>query len=204
MHSYNNPFIAKSGTIEVICGCMFSGKTEELITQIRRAEIAKLRFQVFKPIVDTRYAADSVASHNQRKWQAINVENAEEILTRIERHVEVVGIDEAQFFDNELPRVAELLANAGKHVILAGLDTDWRGEPFGPMPELIARADIVKKQYAICMVCGAPATKTQRIVASSDQFLLGSTDSYEARCRKHFDPGLSVRMDKQHKPQELT
>jgi thymidine kinase len=175
---------------------MFSGKTEELITQIRRAEIAKLRFQVFKPTVDTRYDNDAVASHDKNKFPAINVVNAREIVRLVDPHTEVVGIDEAQFFDSAIVEVAELLANEGRRVIVAGLDTDWKGEPFGPMPQLICKADIVRKQYAICMVCGAPATRTQRLVPSHQQFLLGSTDSYEARCRRHFDPELSQRLAK--------
>ena len=173
---------------------MFSGKTEELITQIRRAEFARLRYQVFKPEIDTRYANEAVASHNKNKFPAIPVRSAAEILKHLDANTEVVGIDEAQFFDAQIVEVAEHLANEGRRVICAGLDTDWRGEPFGPMPSLMARADVISKQYAICVVCGAPATRTQRLVAQEQQFLLGSTDSYEARCRKHFDPDLSVRM----------
>jgi thymidine kinase len=196
MFDFQRPILTKSGFLEVICGCMFSGKTEALITQIRRAEIARLRFQVFKPTVDTRYANDAVASHNKNRFPAVNVSESAAILDLVEPLTEVVGIDEAQFFDPHIVNVAEHLANNGKRVIVAGLDTDWRGEPFGPMPLLMAKADVVRKQYAVCMVCGAPATKTQRMVASDDQFLLGSTDSYEARCRKHFDPELSLRMRK--------
>jgi thymidine kinase len=199
MHWGGSSLSSRSGFVEVICGCMFSGKTEELITQIRRSEIARLRFQVFKPIIDTRYAADAVASHNKSKFPAINVKNSREILRLVEPFTDVIGIDEAQFFDEELPAIAEALANEGRRVIVAGLDTDWRGQPFGPMPELIAKADIVRKQYAICMVCGASATRTQRLVPHEGQFLLGSTDSYEARCRRHFDPELSVRLDFQSK-----
>lgn len=182
------------GQIEVICGCMFSGKTEALITQIRRAEIAKLRFQVFKPEVDTRYSINEVASHNKSRFPAINVRRASEILGHVAPFTEVIGIDEAQFFDEEIINVAGQLAESGRRVILAGLDTDWKGEPFGPMPGLLAVADVIRKQYAICVVCGAPATRTQRIVSAEGQFLLGSTDSYEARCRKHFDPTLSLRL----------
>ena len=196
MFDSHSALFSRPGTLEVICGCMFSGKTEELIKQIRLAEIAKLRYQVFKPVVDTRYDNDAVASHDESKSPAINVSKASEILNHVERHTEVVGIDEAQFFDELIVEVAEKLAEDGKRVVVAGLDTDWRGEPFGPMPRMIAKADIVRKQYAICMVCGAPATRTQRIVSADEQFLLGSTDSYEARCRKHFDPTLSLRMQK--------
>lgn len=186
--------LSNNGYIEVICGCMFSGKTEALITQIRRAEIARLRFQVFKPEVDTRYAVREVASHDQSRFPALNVRKATDIYKHIEPYTQVVGIDEVQFFDNDITRVATKLAESGRRVILAGLDTDWKGEPFGPMPQLLAVADVIRKQYAICVVCGAPATRTQRIVSASEQFLLGSQDSYEARCRMHFDPDLSVRM----------
>lgn len=182
------------GHIEVICGCMFSGKTEALITQLRRAEIAKLRFQVFKPVVDTRYSQNEVASHNQSRFPAINIRFSEEIYQHIEPYTQIVGIDEAQFFDPNIANVAVKLAESGRRVVVAGLDTDWQGQPFGPMPQLLAIADIIHKQYAICVVCGASATRTQRIVGTDEQFLLGSTDSYEARCRKHFDPGLSSRL----------
>lgn len=189
-------FFSRPGSIEVICGCMFSGKTEALITQIRRADIAKLRYQVFKPEVDVRYAIDEVASHNKSRSPAINVKTSAEILKKVEPLTEIVGIDEAQFFDAGIVAVAQHLAENGKRVIVAGLDTDWKGEPFGPMPQLLAVAEIIRKQYAICMVCGDSATRTQRIVAAQEQFLLGSTDSYEARCRRHFDPELSIRMQK--------
>lgn len=184
------------GQIEVISGCMFSGKTEALITQIRRAEIARLRFQVFKPEVDTRYSTQAVASHNKSQFPATNVRRAVEILDLVAPFTEVVGIDEAQFLDPDITKVATELADGGRRVILAGLDTDWRGQPFGPMPQLLAIADVIHKQYAICMVCGSPATRTQRMVPAEGQFLLGSTDSYEARCRKHFDPELSLRIQK--------
>lgn len=205
MNDLHSPYFTRPGIIEVISGCMFSGKTEALITQLRRAEIAKLRFQVFKPTVDTRYAIHEVASHNKSRFPAINVASAADILRKVDRLSEVVGIDEAQFFDDEIVRVAQILANAGKRVILAGLDTDWKGEPFGPMPQILAVAEVIHKQYAICMVCGSPATRTQRVVAAQEQFLLGSTDSYEARCRLHFDPGLSLRLGKtqQATPQQV-
>jgi thymidine kinase len=193
--SQNSGFsIYSHGQIELICGCMFSGKTEALITQLRRAEIARLRFQVFKPEVDTRYSVDEVASHNQSRFPAVNVQKAHDIYQHIDHYTQLVGIDEAQFFDEEIVDVALKLANSGRRVIVAGLDTDWRGQPFGPMPELLAVADVIHKQYAICVVCGAPATRTQRIVNAKEQFLLGSTDAYEARCRKHFDPDLSLRL----------
>ncbi|MEK6556149.1 MAG: thymidine kinase [Bdellovibrionota bacterium] len=196
MNDLHSPYFSRPGIIEVISGCMFSGKTEALITQLRRAEIAKLRFQVFKPIVDTRYAIHEVASHNKTRFPAINVSSSAEILRKVEPSTELIGIDEAQFFDEEIVRVAQLLADAGKRVLVAGLDTDWKGEPFGPMPRILAVAEVIHKQYAICMVCGSPATRTQRMVAAQEQFLLGSTDSYEARCRRHFDPELSLRLPK--------
>lgn len=202
MFDGHSAIFSRPGTLEVICGCMFSGKTEELITQIRRSEFAKLRHQVFKPVIDTRYEQDAVASHDKNRFPAQNVKTSRDILRLVEPHTEVVGIDEAQFFDPGVVEVAELLANEGRRVIVAGLDTDWKGEPFGPMPVLIAKADIVRKQYAICMVCGAPATRTQRLVASHQQFLLGSTDSYEARCRRHFDAELSIRLAKMNQKQE--
>lgn len=191
-------FFTRPGSLEVICGCMFSGKTEELITQIRRAEIARLRFQVFKPEVDTRYANEAVASHDKTRFPAIPVKQATDILRHLDANTEVVGIDEVQFFDENVIKVAEHLANEGRRVICAGLDTDWKGEPFGPMPRLMAKADVIRKQYAICVVCGNPATRTQRLVAQEQQFLLGSQDSYEARCRKHFDPELSLRLQPTH------
>lgn len=191
----------RHGQIEVICGCMFSGKTEALITQIRRAEIARLRFQVFKPEIDTRYSTDAVASHNKSKFPATNVKSARDILRLVAPFTEVVGIDEVQFFDEDLVAVATELAASGRRVLLAGLDTDWQGLPFGPMPQLLAIADAIHKQYAICMVCGAPATRTQRMVPADSQFLLGSTDSYEARCRRHFDPGLTTRMQTHREPE---
>lgn len=196
MSDFTSSYQQRFGYIEVISGCMFSGKTEELITQIRRAEIARLRFQVFKPAVDVRYSENDVASHDNSKFPATRVRRAREILDLVKPFTDVVGIDEVQFLDDEIVSVAERLASEGKRVLLAGLDTDWKGEPFGPMPQLLAKADVIKKQYAICMVCGAPATRTQRIVAADGQFLLGSTDSYEARCRTHFDADLSLRLAK--------
>lgn len=194
MVEYSPMGLHRHGQIEIINGCMFSGKTEALITQIRRAEIARLRYQVFKPEVDTRYSTDSVASHNKSKFPAINVKAARDILKHVAPFTEVVGIDEVQFFDNEIVAVATELAATGRRVLLAGLDTDWKGNPFGPMPNLLAIADAIHKQYAICMVCGAPATRTQRIVPADEQFLLGSTDAYEARCRRHFDPDFVTRI----------
>jgi thymidine kinase len=180
----------QSGWIEVVVGCMFSGKTEELIRRLRRAQIAKLPLQTFKPRIDDRYAANEVASHNQTRLPSQLVLDAEEILTLVEPQTQVVGIDEGQFLGDELPAVATILAEQGRRVIIAGLDTDWRGRPFGSMPHLMCIAEVVTKVHAICRVCGAPATRTQRLVSSQEDIVVGSAESYEARCRSHFDPEL--------------
>ncbi len=179
------------GSIEVICGCMFSGKTEELIRRVRRAIIARQKVQVFKPALDTRYGIDQVKSHNGLGVEAQPVRRARDILQYVEPDTSVVAIDEAQFFDDELPHVANYLADAGKRVICAGLDLDFRGEPFGPMPVLLCIAERVDKLSAICMASGKPATRTQRIIngrpASYDDpiILIGATETYEARSRQH-------------------
>jgi thymidine kinase len=178
---------------------MYSGKTEELIRQIRRAQFAKQNFQVFKPQIDNRYSVEEVASHNNARFPSTVVESASQILGLVQPHTHVVGIDEAQFFGSDLIRVVETLADQGKRVTIAGLDTDWRGRPFGPMPELMAIADVVRKQYAICVVCGEPATRTQRLVADDGDILVGSTGAYEARCRHHFDPDFVMRLKTQKK-----
>lgn len=183
-----------SGWVEVIVGCMFSGKTEELIKQVQRAGFAKQKWQAFKPQIDARYSETDVCSHDQTKLKCHPISEAWEIPQLVERNTAVVAIDEVQFFDESIVEVTQTLAAAGKRVILAGLDTDWRGRPFGPMPQLMALAEIVRKQYAICVVCGNEATRTQRLVAAQDDILVGSTESYEARCRTHFDPELSVRL----------
>jgi thymidine kinase len=182
-----------AGWVEVIVGCMFSGKTEELIKQVQRAGFAKLKWQAFKPEIDARYSETDVCSHDQTKLPCRPVQSAWEIPPLIERGTQVVAIDEAQFFDESLLEVCQLLANAGKRVIVAGLDTDWRGRPFGPIPQLMAQAEIVRKQNAICVICGSEATRTQRLVAAQEDILVGSTESYEARCRTHFDPELGMR-----------
>lgn len=184
----------RQGWIEVIVGCMFSGKTEELIKQMHRAEYARQSYQVFKPRLDARYSEDHVASHNQTLQKATPIESAEELLRLVEPRTQVVGIDEGQFFGPELVDIVAILANAGKRVVIAGLDTDWRGRPFGPMPALMATAEMVHKQYAICMSCGEPATRTQRLISASEDILVGSSEAYEARCRMHFDPELSNRL----------
>jgi thymidine kinase len=182
-NSYNG------GWIEIVCGSMFSGKTEELIRRIRRARIAKQHVQVFKPALDDRYHVQQVASHNGLQWEAVPVGDAREILERLEQDTTVVAVDEAQFFDWRLSEVCTHLAKRGLRVILAGLDMDFRGEPFGPMPLLMAEAEEVTKLQAICVVCGAPASRTQRLIdgrpAAYDDpiILVGGSESYEARCR---------------------
>ena len=184
----------RSGWIEVITGSMFSGKSEELIRRIRRSELANLRFKVFKPKLDDRYSKDCVASHNNNKISSVVIEDPLEIIRHVDQYTQVVGIDEAQFMGPSIVEVARELADCGKRVIVAGLDTDWQGRPFGPMPHLMAIAEIVDKQHAICMVCGEPASRTQRLVANNGDILVGSTEAYEARCRRHFDPELSLRL----------
>lgn len=174
------------GSIEVICGPMFSGKTSELIRRVERAQIAKQRVQIFKPAIDIRYDKEGVVSHTSRSVKAEPVENAVDILIRLKDSTRVVAIDEVQFFDEAITTVVVKLAARGYRVICAGLDLDYRALPFGPMPTLLAVADEVVKIHAICTVCGAPATRTQRLSKSKEQVLLGETDAYEARCRGHY------------------
>ena len=175
-----------SGSIEVICGSMFSGKTEELIRRLRRAQIAKLNVEIFKPKTDTRYDENSVVSHDLNSIQSTPVENAASILL-LSSNTEVVGIDEAQFFDDQLPEVCNTLANRGIRVIIAGLDMDFQGKPFGPMPELMSIAEVVNKVHAVCLQCGGPATYSYRTVPSESKILLGEKESYEPRCRICFN-----------------
>lgn len=189
-------FHPRSGWIEVICGSMFSGKTEELIRRVRRAVIARQRVQVFKPKLDNRYAASQVASHDGLQYQAEVIEGASEILERLRPDTTVVAIDEAQFFDWQVADVARLLADRGLRVIITGLDLDFRGEPFGPMPLLMAEAEVVDKLHAICVRCGAPASRTQRLINGQPAhytdpvILVGASEVYEARCREcHQVPG---------------
>jgi len=179
------------GWIEVIVGCMFSGKSEELIRRLRRAQIAKQRVQVFKPTIDTRFSAQDIVSHSEQRIQSEPVATSRLLLDRVNRDTEVVGIDEGQFFDLELPMVCNTLADRGKRVIVAGLDQDYLGKPFEPMPQLLAIAEYITKTRAICMVCGNPANHTQRLIHSEDRVLLGAQNIYEARCRQCFDPTLS-------------
>ncbi len=170
------------GWIEVVCGSMFSGKTEELIRRLNRALIAKQKVEIFKPAIDVRYAVDEVVSHNKNSIRSTPVQFANDILL-LAGDSDVVGIDEAQFFDQEIVNVAKLLANNGKRVIVAGLDMDFKAEPFGPMPMLMGIAEFVTKVHAICMQCGGVASYTYRLVSSKEKVLLGEKDSYEARCR---------------------
>ena len=181
---------ANRGWIEVITGSMFSGKSEELIRRVRRAEIARQKVQVFKPLLDTRFAEDFVVSHSDIRYAAENVGSARELLAAVRPDTEVVAVDEGQFFDAELPMILSTLADQGKRVIVAGLDQDYLGKPFEPMPQLLAIAEYITKTLAICMVCGNPANHTQRLVASKDRVLLGAAGMYEARCRHCFDPTL--------------
>ncbi|MCG8456672.1 MAG: thymidine kinase [Holophagales bacterium] len=175
---------ASRGHIEVIAGAMFSGKSEELIRRLRRAEIARQRIQVFKPAADTR--SEGVVSRDNRSLDATAVASSHEMRRRLHWSVQVVGIDEAQFFDLELWRLVVEMADAGMRVIVAGLDMDYRGEPFGPVPNLMAVADYVTKVHAICVQCGEPAQFSQRIAGGQEQVLVGDTESYEARCRRCF------------------
>jgi thymidine kinase len=179
------------GWIEVIVGSMFSGKSEELIRRLRRARIARQRVQVFKPRIDMRYSTDDIVSHGEMRMESMVVDNAHQLLERIEPDTEVVGIDEGQFFDQNLPAACSALADRGIRVIVAGLDQDYLGKPFDPMPQLLAIAEYITKTHAICMVCGNPANHTQRLVVSGDRVLVGAAGLYEARCRRCFDPLLS-------------
>jgi len=178
------------GWIEVICGSMFSGKTEELIRRLRRAQIARQRVQIFKPRIDERYSEDHLVSHSEMRLKSEAVSSADEILQKIDWRAEVIGVDEAQFFDAKLVQVCNQLADLGKRVVVAGLDKDYLGKPFEPMPQLMAIAEYIEKTLAICMKCGNPANYTQRLVDSSDRVLVGATGTYEARCRRCFEPVL--------------
>ncbi|MCH8012489.1 MAG: thymidine kinase [Candidatus Marinimicrobia bacterium] len=180
----------ESGWIEVICGSMFSGKTEELIRRLRRAQIAKQEVGIFKPSIDSRYSENHIVSHNKMKLGSQLVENARQI-PKLAEFSEVVGIDEAQFFDNSLVDVCKQLAARKKRVIVAGLDKDFMGHPFGPIPALLAEAEYITKTLAICMVCGNPANYTQRLTQDTDQVIIGESDIYEARCRNCYE-GLST------------
>ena len=174
------------GSIEVVCGPMFSGKTEELIRRVKRAQIAKQRVQIFKPAIDVRYDVEDVVSHSFQAIKSEPVESAVDILLKLKDSTRVVAIDEVQFFDENIITVVTKLAARGYRVICAGLDLDFRAQPFGPMPTLLAVADEVMKIHAICTICGAPATRSQRLSDQKQKVLLGEKESYEARCRGHY------------------
>jgi thymidine kinase len=182
-----------SGRLEVIAGSMFSGKTEELIRRLRRAEIARQKIQVYKPKIDIRFGKEKLASHSGAEFEASPIESSQDILDLVEDSTTVVGIDEAQFFDEGITSVVQILADRGIRVIVAGLDNDFRGEPFGPMPVLMAQAEEVDKVNAICMVCGNAASRTQRLIdgrpANFDDpvVIIGASEMYEARCRSHHE-----------------
>ena len=180
----------RGGWIEVIAGSMFSGKSEELIRRLRRAQIAKQNVQIFKPAIDNRYSDDHITSHSEMRIPSSNVSTSRELLEAVRPDTQVVGIDEAQFFDKELPAVVNTLADQGRRVVVAGLDQDYLGRPFEPMPALLAIAEYITKTLAICMVCGGPANHTQRLIASRERVLVGATGAYEARCRDCFDPTI--------------
>ncbi len=178
----------KSGWVEVICGPMFSGKSEELIKRIRRAQIARRRVQIFKHGNDSRYDATSIVSHNQQSIPGIAVTDVNDIIALVDDRTEMLAIDEAQFFTDDIVDVVNKLGNQGKRVIVAGLDLDYMGQPFGPMPQLMCTAEYVTKQLAICMTCGEPANFTQRLTQATGQIVVGASETYEARCRRHFEP----------------
>jgi len=171
-----------TGWIEVVCGSMFSGKTEELIRRMRRAVIARQKVEIFKPKVDNRYSSQDIVSHDKQKIKSTVIKKPDEIL-KFALEAQVVGIDEAQFFDNSLVRVCQTLANMGKRVIIAGLDQDYRGKPFGAIPHLLAVAEYITKTHAICVICGNPANHTQRTTDAKERVVVGASDIYEARCR---------------------
>ena len=178
-----------TGWVEVITGSMFSGKSEELIRRVRRAQIARQRVQIFKPRIDDRFTGDQIVSHSDMKMPSQVVASAREILDQVLDRTEVVGIDEGQFFDTGIVQVINTLADRGVRVIVAGLDQDFTGRPFEPMPQILAVAEYVDKTLAICMQCGAPANRTQRLTGSTDRVVVGGAQDYEARCRRCFQPG---------------
>ena len=180
-----------SGWIEVITGSMFSGKSEELIRRLRRAQIARRKVQIFKPAIDSRYSEEHIVSHSEMRMESKLVHSAGEILEGVGADTEVIGIDEGQFFDSSITEVVQALADKGVRVIVAGLDQDYLGRPFEPMPQLMATAEYVDKMLAICMQCGAPANRTQRLVHSTARVVVGGAHAYEARCRRCFSKDIS-------------
>jgi thymidine kinase len=187
------------GWIEVVCGPMFSGKSEELIRRLRRAEIARQRVQIFKPGIDQRYSDDHIVSHSDSKMAAEGVKDWKELEQKLDWRTEVIGIDEAQFLGEGIVDYVVKLADVGKRIIIAGLDTDFLGRPFHPMPELLAVADEITKTLAICIQCGNPAKHTQRLVNSEDLVVVGAAGMYEARCRRCFEPNLAKLIEKREK-----
>lgn len=192
-----NPEI--KGSVEIICGCMFSGKTEELIRRVRKVQYAKKNVMLFKPKLDNRYSKNEIVSHNGLSIKAHVIESPDEMLNRVHAGLNVIAIDELQFFDNDVILAVNRLADAGYEVVGAGLDQDFRGEPFGPMPKLMALAERVTKLHAVCAVCGEPATRTQRLINGEAAFyddpviLVGAADSYEARCRYHHEVPVRLK-----------
>ena len=184
----------RGGWVEVICGCMFSGKTEEMIRRIRRAQIARQEVIVFKPMIDNRYSETEVQSHSNQSIPARLIMDAAEIRQMITDE-QVIGIDEAQFVKGDLPRLVRSLAYQGKRVIAAGLDTDYRGEPFEPVPQLLCEAEFVTKLMAVCHSCGAPAHRTQRLGEAKERILVGGIATYEARCRNCWEPPEDVGVE---------
>jgi thymidine kinase len=194
-----------AGSIEVIVGSMYSGKTEELIRRLRRAQIARQRVEIFKPAIDDRYARDAIVSHSELRIPSRAVKTAQDVL-RFAHEAQVIGIDEGQFLGPDLVKVCERLARRGKRVIVAGLDQDYRGQPFEPMPQLLAIAEYITKTLAICVVCGAPANRTYRKVKRGGRVVVGGADLYEARCRRCFELGglVSAPEDAPGGPDEPT
>jgi thymidine kinase len=186
------PLVPGTGSIEVIVGSMYSGKTEELIRRLRRAQIARQRVEIFKPEIDDRYGRDAIVSHSELRIPSRSIRSAREVL-RHAHEAQVIGIDEGQFLGPELVPVCERLARHGKRVIVAGLDQDYRGRPFEPMPQLLAIAEYITKTLAICVVCGAPANRTYRKVKRGGRVVVGGADLYEARCRRCFELGDRAR-----------
>lgn len=186
------------GWIEVIVGPMFSGKSEELIRRLRRAEIARQRVQIFKPVIDQRYATNGIVSHSGLELASELVNDAHEITAKVQPRTEVIGVDEAQFLGEGVVEVCTKLADLGKRVIVTGLDTDFMGRPFDPMPRLLAVAEEITKLLAICVRCGNPAVHTQRLFASEELIVVGASGMYEARCRRCFEPFLAQQKEEQH------
>jgi thymidine kinase len=196
------------GWIEVICGPMFSGKSEELIRRLRRAIIARKRVEVFKPAIDNRYSDDEIVSHGDLRLHSEVVADAGQIIDRIDWRAEVVGIDEANFMGPQLVDVAQRLADSGKQVVIAGLDTDYLGRPFPPIPDLLALSESITKTLAICVRCGNPAKHTQRLRGSEDLIVVGAAEMYEARCRRCFEPGIPKQQEmdfvRARRPEKVT